>query len=494
MISQTLREARKYEEASGKQIGEKNRPAFHLSARVGWMNDPNGFSYYKGQYHMFYQYHPYDAHWGPMHWGHAVSGDLLHWEYLPAALAPDEFYDRDGCFSGSAITLPDERQLLMYTGVVRERQRDGGFCEIQTQCLAVGDGIDYEKYEKNPVLDIKDLPEGASRYDFRDPKVWRKDDGTYYCVAGNRPADGSGQILLFASQDGFSWHYKKTLAANNNRFGKMWECPDFFRLDGKWVLLTSPQDMLPSGFEYHNGNGTLCLIGEFDEETESFTEQHNQSIDYGIDFYAPQTVLAPDGRRIMIGWMQNWDTCNFRTQNTPWFGQMSLPRELSIQNGRLYQQPIRELEEMRRNRVAYENIFFSDVIKLEGIKGRRVDMELTLRPGDTEIIYQKFAVRFAQNKDYQTSLSFRPRESILKVDRKFSGSRRAIIHQRRSRVNSRNGELKLRIILDRFSVEVFINDGEQVMTAIIYTCQEADGISFFADGVVRMDVVKYDLL
>lgn len=494
MISQTLREARKYEEATEKMISGNDRPEFHLSARVGWMNDPNGFSFYNGQYHMFYQYHPYDNIWGPMHWGHAVSSDLLRWEFLPAALAPDEPYDRDGCFSGSAVTLPDGRQLLMYTGVIKERLKNGGVSEVQTQCLALGDGTDYEKYEKNPVLDEKDLPEGASRYDFRDPKMWRREDGTYYCIAGNRAADGSGQVLLFTSPDGFKWQYRKVLAANNNRFGKMWECPDFFKLDGKWVLIASPMDMLPSGFEYHNGNGTLCLIGDFDEKTENFSEEHNQAVDYGIDFYAPQTILAPDGRRIMIGWMQNWDTCNFRTQNISWFGQMSLPRELSIQNGRLYQNPVRELEKLRQNKVSCQEVLVSDTVRLEGIKGRKVDMELTIRPCDGEAMYQKFAVRFAQNEKYQTSLSFRPRESILKIDRKFSGSRRAIIHQRRSRVNSKNGELKLRIILDRFSVEAFVNDGEQVMTAIIYTEQQADGISFFADGAALMDVVKYDLV
>ncbi len=494
MTSQTLREARKYEEASEKLIKEEEKPAFHLAARTGWMNDPNGFSYYKGEYHMFYQYYPYDSKWGPMHWGHAVSSDLLHWKHLPAALAPDEFYDRDGCFSGSAVELDDGRQLLMYTGVVRERQRNGGISEVQTQCLAVGDGTDYEKYEKNPVLDESDLPEGCSRFDFRDPKIWRKDDGTYCCIVGNRPADGSGQILLFTSSNGFHWDYKKVLCANNNRFGLMWECPDFFKLDGKWVLLSSPQDMMPKGFEYHNGNGTLCLIGDYDEKTDSFTEECNQSVDYGIDFYAPQTVLTPDGRRIMIGWMQNWDTCNLRMSEHPlWYGQMSLPRELSIKNGRLYQEPLRELLKMRKNKTVHEKVSVTGVVRLDGIKGRRVDMELTVRPKDSEQMYRKFAVRFAQNEEYYTSLSFRPAESILKIDRKFSGSRRAIIHQRRSMVNSKNGELKLRMVLDRFSVEVFVNDGEQVMTATMYTEQEADGISFFADGEAEIDVEKYDL-
>jgi beta-fructofuranosidase len=498
MTSQTLREARKYEEASEKLIKKEERPDFHLSSRTGWMNDPNGFSYYNGEYHMFYQYHPYDSHWGPMHWGHAVSKDLLHWNYLPAALAPDEFYDRDGCFSGSAIELPDGRHLLMYTSVLRERQKNGGFHDIQTQSLAVGDGVDYEKYEHNPVLDEKDIPEGSSRFDFRDPKIWRKKDGTYACVIGNRPADGSGQILLYTSEDGFHWKYKKILAANQNRFGKMWECPDFFELNGKWVLLTSPQDMLPQGFEYHNGNGTLCLIGEYEEETDTFKEEKDQSIDYGIDFYAPQTVLTPDGRRIMIGWMQNWDTCGIRAPEELWFGQMSLPRELSIKNGRLYQQPIRELEDMRSGKVEYHDVQVvdtgSEIVSLDGIKGRKVDMEIQIRPGDEENLYRKFSIRFAQNEQHYTSVSFRPHENVLKIDRKFSGSRRAIIHQRRSKVNSENGILKLRMILDQFSVEVFVNDGEQVMTATMYTENSADGISFFADGNVKMDIVKYELI
>ena len=232
MTSQTLREARKYEEASEKMIKKEERPDFHLSARTGWMNDPNGFSYYNGQYHMFYQYYPYETKWGPMHWGHAVSSDLLHWEYLPAALAPDDACDRDGCFSGSAVALPDGRHLLMYTGVLRERQADGGYGDIQTQCLAVGDGVDYEKCEMNPVLDKADLPEGSSAHDFRDPKIWQKEDGTYCCVVGSRPADGSGQILLYTSPDGFEWKFKSILASNHNRFGKMWECPDFFRWTG----------------------------------------------------------------------------------------------------------------------------------------------------------------------------------------------------------------------------------------------------------------------
>ncbi len=492
MVNQSLIFARAYEKEAGGKIPASARPLFHLTPWTGWMNDPNGFSYYHGQYHLFYQYNPYDTEWDAMHWGHAVSHDLLHWTYLPAALAPDAPYDSFGCFSGSAMELKDGRQLLLYTGVRKEGGDKGK--EYQTQCVAVGDGTDYRKYDQNPVLDTKDLPEGLSPYDFRDPKIWRTAGGGYRCVVGARRMDKRGVLLLYGSEDGFHWRYEGILAENDGRFGLMWECPDFFPLDGKDVLFVSPQDMLPEGFEYHNGNGTVCQIGTFDEETRRFLPECHQAIDYGIDFYAPQTLLTPDGRRVMIGWMQNWDTCKVTGyEERPWFGQMSLPRELSLQNGRLYQQPIRELALYRSARAEYKDVHVSSVQTLPGIEGRCVEMDIRLRPEDGQNPYRKFTMRFAQDETYSSILSFRPYESLLKIDRKFSGSRRAYIHQRRCQVSHRNGEIHLRVILDRFSIEVFINDGEQVMTATILTHASARGISFEADGQAVMDITKYSL-
>lgn len=492
-MSQALRDARRYEEAQERAISPAERPAFHLSSRVGWMNDPNGLSWYGGKYHLFYQYHPYDSHWGPMHWGHAVSDDLLHWEYLPAAMAPDMPYDHSGCFSGSALTLPDGRHLLMYTSVSREIAEGGGLRDVQTQSLAIGDGVDYEKFEKNPVITAADLPEGGSRFDFRDPKIWQMPDGTYRALMANNQEGVGGRMLLYETADLAHWRLHSVLAANDGRLGRMWECPDFFPLDGRHILLASAQDMLPRGFEYHNGDGTFYLVGDYDEQTGAFTEESDHAVDYGIDFYAPQTILTPDGRRVMIGWMQNWDTCtNLRVPETPWFGQMSVPRELSLRNGILYQAPIRELERFRGECVEYRSVEIEDgEIALPGIFGRTVDLEVELEPGDE--LFNRFAVRFAKNELYQTGVSFRPRESVLKVDRKFSGSRRAIIHQRRAKVDHERGRLKLRLILDRYSVEVFVNDGEKVMSATLATDLAAEGITFFADGKLRFSVKSYPL-
>jgi beta-fructofuranosidase len=179
-----------------------------------------------------------------------------------------------------------------------------------------------------------------------------------------------------------------------------------------------------------------------------------------------------------------------------WYGQMSLPRELSVVDGRLYQKPLSELETLRSGKVVYENVLISskNPVKLDGISGRRADMEITIRPADANNIYRDFVIYFAQNDKYHTSISFRPEESILKVDRKFSGSRRALLHERSCLTDSVNGILKLRIILDRFSAEVFVGDGEQVMSTVIYTPQEAAGISFAADGDAVIDVTKYELM
>jgi beta-fructofuranosidase len=282
------------------------------------------------------------------------------------------------------------------------------------------------------------------------------------------------------------------LIENDGTFGQMWECPDYFTLDGKQVLIVSPQDMLPEGFEYHNGNGTLCLIGSFDEKTKKFTYEHSQSVDYGIDFYAPQTVTAPDGRKIMVGWMQNWDTCSLiDRKDMTWFGQMTLPREISIKDGRLIQQPIRELLAKRSNQVEYKNVIVNDVLVLDGISGRTVDLEITLRPKELDNIFHKFEIKFAQNDKYWTSLSFRPKESILKIDRKFSGSRRAYIHQRRCLVSSMNNELKLRLNI-QIRVEVFINDGKQVMTATILTDTAAD--KFHSMQTVRLSLILQSMI
>ena len=278
-----------------------------------------------------------------------------------------------------------------------------------------------------------------------------------------------------------------------NEYGKMWECPDFFALNGKQVLLVSPQNMSQVGLEFHNGNGTVCCTGAYDIETRRFERQRVQAIDYGIDFYAPQTLLTGDGRRVMIAWMQNWDTAVAYPAGTKWFGQMTLPRELRVQDGRLIQNPIRELEALRGRRVAYENVPVGEESNLKGIYGRMLDMTITLQPQQSKP-YELFRLKFAKGSQHYSDLVYDPRSSTLRISRTHSGCTRDFVHERECFVRDRGGELKLRLIPDRFSAEVFVNDGEQALSMTLYTPMTANGISFESRGAALMDVEKYEIL
>lgn len=485
-----LTEARNYEKEQGAKISEKERPLFHVTPTAGWMNDPNGFSVYKGEYHLFYQYHPYDINWGPMHWGHVKSADFIKWERLPAAMAPDREYDAQGVFSGSAAELEDGRHLLMYTGV---QGKDSTPQCRQTQCVAIGDGINYEKYEGNPVITGKHLPQGCSLSDFRDPKIWRDEKKKcYYAVAGNRTSDGSGAVLLFQSADGFSWEYVTMLDRSRNEYGRMWECPDFFETDGQAVLIISPQEMRAKGLEFHNGNDVACLTGSYDSEKHIFTRKQAAAVDYGLDFYAPQTLETPDGRRILIAWMQSWESSRFHPDGAKWAGMCTLPRELSLKEGRLIQNPVRELFKYRINPVIHKGVRLEKTMRLSGITGRILDMTVDIRP-DAGRMYQKFVIYIAENKEYATRMIYRPGKNTVCIDRTDSGFRYHIVSKREAPVRDQGGSIRLRLILDRFSAEIFINDGEQVMSSCLYTPVEADGILFETDEAVWMDVEKYDI-
>ena len=462
-----LQKARAFEQKYLKNLSKDDQPAFHVTGGIGWINDPNGFSVYKGEYHLFYQYYPYDNKWGPMHWGHVKTSDFLHWDRLPCALAPDESYDKDGCFSGSAIELPDGRHLLMYTGNRNIRRSSGVVEGYQTQCLAIGDGRDYQKIESNPVLGEQDLPEGGSIYDFRDPKIWYE-DGMYYAVVGNRSADKSGQILLFESPDAMHWSFASVLASCHNQFGKMWECPDFFPLCGKHVLLTSPQNMTSMGLEFHPGNNTLCIIGDYDHDRKHLLRDNTQAIDYGTDFYATQTLLAMDGRRIMIAWMQSWESSGCKPNGLPFFGQMTLPRELSIRDGRLVQNPVREIEQCRSVKVSYQNVMITGETNLQGIKGRVIDMTVTVRQGNKNQMYRTFKIGVAKDGERVTTIRHKPENNTIRIDRSRSGFPHDIVNVRDFPIAAKE-ELKLRIILDRYSLELFVNDGEQAASFVLYT-------------------------
>ena len=480
-----LNEADKY--IQDNHVAKESFPVFHVTPPCGWMNDPNGFSVYQGKAHLFYQFHPYSEVWGPMHWGHCETEDFVKWTELPVALAPDQKYDEAGCFSGSGIEM-EKGHLLVYTGVI-EKEVNGKKEVYQNQCLALGDGKTYTKLEQNPVATGDMLPANFSREHFRDPKIWKEEDG-YYMVVGNKTEDGIPQVVLFYSENAVEWKYVSVLARDDEgKLGSMWECPDFFCLDGEYVLINSPQDM-SADQEFHNGNNSVYYMGKYNKEQHEFHYEAVYSLDDGLDFYAPQTMLASDGRRIMIAWMQSWDS-NIKPADQKWASMMTLPRELRIEQGRILQSPVREIEKYHRNPVCYKQTEIQGTCELDGIRGRVLDMTLEISNGD----FRAFTVHFAQNESHNTSFTFYKDKDMIEVDRTYSGMIRDAVASRKVRLKGQTDKNKitLRFILDKYSAEIFINDGAQVLSTTFYTPLEADEISFECDGTAVVDIQKYDI-
>ncbi|WP_294496795.1 glycoside hydrolase family 32 protein [uncultured Gemmiger sp.] len=485
-----LNAARAFECSAAEKISAGDRPSFHLTPLTGWMNDPNGFCWYNGCYHLFYQYYPYDTVWGPMHWGHATSTDLLHWQYQPCTLAPDTIPDGMGCFSGSSLPLPDGRLLLMYTGVTADPQ---GGKNLQVQCVASGDGIDFVKEENNPVIPRTLLPEGYSAVDFRDPKIWYE-GGSYYCAVASRHTENLGSVLLFESLDALHWKFVTVLDSSRGQLGRMWECPDFFALGNTQVLLVSPQEVQATADgEFHCGDNTAALLGSYDRTTHVFTRRSVQAVDQGLDFYAPQTTLAPDGRRILVGWMQSWATTPTAPRRHTWFGRMSLPRELAVHNGRLCQQPVREIETLWADEIRLEGVTVAAPTGLPGIGGRSLDLTVTVDVAASPDC-RCFALRFAEGGGRFVEVRCDLAKGSLTFDRSCGGCRRDIPHIRTLPAVPREGRLTLRLILDLDCAELFLNGGERTVSALLEAPAQAAGISFRAEGgPVRLTVVQHTL-
>ena len=487
-MSKLLEKARSYEAKKIAATDKESKPLFHISAPAGWINDPNGFSVYNGKIHLFYQYHPYLREWGPMHWGHSTTSDMIKWEQLPCALAPDEEYDKKGCFSGSAIEA-DGKHVLVYTGVTRIKLPDGSEQERQNQCIAFGDGLNYVKHENNPVVTGDMLPENCSRIDFRDPKIWKEDD-TYYLIVGSKDLNDVGQVVLCSSKNLTDWQFVTILAANSTgKIGTMWECPDFFGLEDKHVLVCSPQNMKADKYEFHNGHNSVYFLGDYDKENHVFIKEEPHTLDYGMDFYAPQTTLLPDGRRVMIAWMKSWDACVV-PDSQDWQGMMTLPRELEIKDGRIWQKPVKEIENYRANKCHYTDKKIDCYTTFDGIKGRTLDMTVELSGEE----YNNFTVEMACDDEYSTAFTYNRVAGMLEIDRTCCGVTKDVVCVRKIKIADTDRKLKLRFIMDRQSIELFINDGQQVATTAICTPLQADGISFNCDGSAVVDIEKYDII
>ncbi|MBP2058833.1 beta-fructofuranosidase [Lactobacillus colini] len=317
--------------------GDDLRPKLHFTAPYGWLNDPNGLIFYKNYYHLFYQYNPYGTMWDTMHWGHARSKDLIHWQDLPIAMFPDHDYDKGGVFSGSSIEK-DGRLYVIYTGHVISEDS-----AVETQCVAWSDdGINFTKYENNPVMTYDDVPGANNPANFRDPKVFEH-DGKYYCVLAAE-IQSKGSIVLFESKDLLSWHFKKVLLQDNKILGIMTECPDFFSVAGNDYILFS------SIFGIGQNSIVYAAQGKMDWSNFDFEINKIKRVDQSDDFYASQSLVDKDNRRIMIPWLRSVDHTDYLSRtNHSWNGMMGIPRIMENQNKNLIQKPIGTIKELSKD-------------------------------------------------------------------------------------------------------------------------------------------------
>lgn len=326
------------------------RPEFHLMPPHNWMNDPNGPIWWKGKYHLFYQLNPHAAVWGDMHWGHAVSADMVHWKHEQIAMAPTPGgADSEGCFSGSAVVL-NGKPTFLYTGVQnapREQAtiRDGNDKLRETQMLATAEDDELLHWRKREEPVIAMPPEGVAVTGFRDPCPWREADGWYLGVGSGERGKG-GCVLLYRSQDLVHWEYLHKLAegeangkvaANPCDSGEMWECPDFFEVDGQHCLFYSTEGKV------------IWTTGEYDARAHRFTAKRQGVLDHGA-YYAPKSFRAPDGRHILWGWVQETRP-EAEFAKAGWSGAMALPRVLRIgAQGQLEMHVAAEVESLRDER------------------------------------------------------------------------------------------------------------------------------------------------
>jgi len=400
---------------TGEFRNEKYRPQFHFTPDRNWMNDPNGLVYYKGKYHLFFQHNPQANVWGNMSWGHATSADLYNWQEEPVAIACTP---TSGIFSGSAVvdinntsgfgTTDNPPIVAIYT----EHQNDES---NQSQCLAfsVDEGATFTKYEGNPVLDI-------NAKNFRDPKVQWIDNQWIMTVA----LANDFKISFFSSSDLKSWTHLSNFGPAAE-VGGVWECPDLIQFDDKWVLLVS---LNPGGYQV--GSGTQYFIGQWNGKEFIADDLQTRWLDYGRDNYAGVTFSnAPEGKKIFLGWMSNWHYAG-KVPTDPWRSTMTLPRELSLQGDRIIQNPVK-----------HPNGF--------------PEVSFTTEDG---------AIRICESNERYVEIGVRNQKLFVDTSRAWNDLDAPTLQE----IAIEKGEIDIRVIVDRGSVEVFAAVGTVVLTNLVF--------------------------
>ena len=454
---------------------EKNRPQFHFTTRRGWINDPNGLIYHDGEYHLFYQYNPYGSKWGNLSWGHAISKDLINWEHRPVAIAPDAL---GTIFSGSSVV--DHHNTAGFgAGAIIAIYTQSSDRQVQSIAYSTDNGRSFIKYENNPVL-------VSEANDFRDPKVfWYEGTQRWVMLL----AVGQ-EMQIFSSPNLKEWTYESSFGEGYGAHGGVWECPDLFELpvegtnEKKWVLLCNLNPGGPFG-----GSATQYFIGSFDGKKFSCDNQPNVTkwMDWGKDHYATVTWSdAPDNRRIAIAWMSNWQYANdvptsqYRSPN-------SIPRDLSLFaiDGGIYLQSAPSPELLKLRGVSKKRSF--------KVNGTRIvkdlipnnegayEIELSLKNQQAEII----GFRLYNDKGEEVDMQYDMKEKKFSMDRRKSGEvnfNENFPMLTWTAIEGDKDEMKLRLFVDRSSVEAFGDGGRFAMTNQVFPSEPYNHISFYSKG------------
>ncbi len=474
---------------------EPYRPQFHFSPPTGWMNDPNGMVYHNGEYHLFYQHNPDSTVWGPMHWGHAVSKDMIHWEHLPIALYPDSL---GTIFSGSAVvdvdntsglgTKDNPPMVAIFTYHLAEAEK-AGRKDYQTQGMAysVDKGRTWEKYKQNPVLKNPGIK------DFRDPKIiWHQASRQWVMILAV-----TDHVELYGSKDLKSWNKLSEFGKTYGSHGGVWECPDLFPLQvngqQKWVMLVSINPGGPNG-----GSATQYFVGNFDGNTFKSDNPAKTTLwmDYGKDNYAGVTwanVPESDGRRLFMGWMSNWQYAN-QVPTSSWRSAMTIARELSLkrtpQGIRLVSQPVKELASIWGE---------SAEIQSQSISGEvAITKSISFPLATSELLFtfdsidgsKDVGIELSNAQGQKLLIGYEPANKQFYIDRGQAGKKdfsKEFAGKHTAPTKSKAQSVKLHVLLDVASVELFADDGETVLTEIVFPDEVYNQLSVYAkDGAVQL--------
>lgn len=448
--------------------GAGYREKLHLMPPVGWLNDPNGLCQLNGIYHAFFQYSPFNAEGGVKMWGHYTSKDMIDWEYQGVKLYPDQPFDCHGVYSGSAF-IEDDKMYVYYTGNVKLEDGDFDYIntgrESNTVLVVSEDGKTFGS--KKELMRNVDYPSDLTCH-VRDPKVW-KDGDTYYMIQGARTKEDVGQALIFESKDKISWKFRSRVESEKP-FGYMWECPDYFEVDGTKILSASVQGLEGGVWDDRNvyQSGYFMVDGNI---LDDYKLSEYMLWDYGFDFYAPQSFKTEDGRRVHISWMGMPD-CEEYTNLTiaeGWQHCFTFPREVFVEDGKVCQRPVRELQ--KRKTLVDKS---TGMLKKDGYKVYDVNISGIQNNEFRTVIDEELILEY-KNGRFEMHFTSQDKNSV--------SAGRGMRYVDVDKISS------VEILVDKSSVEVFVNNGEYVFTTRFYP--QKDSLAVEAAGAeIMMEEIR----